>query len=243
MKSPAFQFYPADYLSDMKVRMLSWASRGLYMDLLCYCWREGWIPSDSSAIAQLCHCHDLAIVEPCLSLFDSHPDDPKKLIHKRLDFERNKQLGHSNERSNAGKKGAKARWDKGKRADGSAIILPMAKNSSSSSSSSSEDNKPQVAIPLPFDSEKFREAWNQWLEHKREIKQKMPQTTIKRQFDQIKKWGELKSIQAIHLAIQNNWRGLFEPNTKSVTPSGHRPTIEPTNYINPTSTGHRSPWD
>lgn len=136
-KAPAFQFYPADYLADMRVRMLSWASRGLYMDLLCYCWREGWIPSDESAIAQLCNCHDLAIIEPCLSLFDSHPEDEKKLIHKRLDSERKKQLVHSNERSTTGKKGAEARWGKGKRAHGSAIKQPLAKNGSSSSSSPS----------------------------------------------------------------------------------------------------------
>ncbi len=149
MKSPAFQFYPADYLSDMKVRMLSWASRGLYMDLLCYCWREGWIPSDSSAIAQLCHCHDLAIIEPCLDLFDSHPDDAEKLIHKRLNKERNKQLEHSNERSDAGKKGAKARWNKGKTEHGSAIVLPMAKNSSSSSSSSSTSVEKRTVFQKP----------------------------------------------------------------------------------------------
>ena len=120
------------------------------MDLLCYCWREGWIPADSSAIAQLCNCHDLAIVEPCLSLFDSHPNDEKKLIHKRLDREREKQLEHSNERSNSGKKGAEARWGKGKRADGSAIKKPLAKNSSSSSSSTSVNTNTLKSIRVPF---------------------------------------------------------------------------------------------
>lgn len=134
MKSPAFQFYPADYLSDMKVRMLSWASRGLYMDLLCYCWREGWIPSDSSAIAQLCHCHDLAIVEPCLALFSPHPYDPEKMIHSRLDHERSKQKAFSEERKSSGIKGAQKRWG----GNSSAIKQPLAKNSSSSSSSSSD---------------------------------------------------------------------------------------------------------
>ena len=138
-RPPAFMFYPADYLSDMRVRMLSWASRGLYMDLLCYCWREGWIPSDSSAIAQLCHCQDLAIVEPCLALFDSHPDDPAKLVHRRLVEERNAQIERSEERAKAGKKGSEARWNKGKpkkkQSDSSAIKQPLAKNSLSSSSS------------------------------------------------------------------------------------------------------------
>ena len=142
-KPPAFQFYPADYLADMRVRMLSWASRGLYIDLLCYCWREGWIPADGSAIAQLCGCHDTAIIEPCLELFHIHPTDPAKMIHKRLDEERMKQEEHRKERQESGKRGALKRWAKG---DSSAINQPMAKNGSSSSSSSS-------TIPLLFPQE------------------------------------------------------------------------------------------
>jgi uncharacterized protein YdaU (DUF1376 family) len=152
MKRPSFQFYPADWLSDMRVRMLPWECRGLYMDLLCYCWREGWIPADGSAIAQLSGCHSLAIIEPCLLLFQSHPKDPSKLIHKRLEEEKMKQDHHRKERSSAGAKGAKARWNKGKSTDqggdgsamaqpsichGSAIDLPLAKNDSSTSSTTS----------------------------------------------------------------------------------------------------------
>ena len=154
-KRPAFQFYPGDWLADMRIRMLPWASRGLYMELLCYCWREDWIPADSSAIAQLCGCHDLAIVEPCLQLFQPHPSDSSKLIHQRLVEEKLKQDQYREERSLSGKRGAKLRWESGMRentgavnghssANGSAISSainqPMAKNSSSSSSSSSSSN-------------------------------------------------------------------------------------------------------
>lgn len=127
VRAPAFQFYPSDFLSDMRIRMLSWASRGLYIDLLCYCWREGWIPSDSSAIAQLCHCHDTAIIEPCLALFSHHPDDAGKLIHLALDAEREKQKAFREERKASGIKGAAKRWKR----DSSAIKQPMAKNGSS----------------------------------------------------------------------------------------------------------------
>lgn len=147
-KAPSFQWYPADYLADMQVRMLSWASRGLYVDLLCYCWREGYIPADSSAIAQLSGCHDLAIIEPCLLLF-SESGESGKLLHKRLEKEREKQNEHRKERAEAGKKGAESRWGNKKptrkkkdskangSANGSAMILPLAKNGSSSSTSSS----------------------------------------------------------------------------------------------------------
>jgi len=149
MKSPAFQFYPADWLSDMRLRMLPWASKGVYVDLLCYCWREGWIPADGSAIAQLCGCHDSAIVHPCLELFIPHESDPSKLVHKRLIEEKNKQIERKTERSNSGLKGAKAKWANrlsatDGSANGSAIIQPLAKNGSSSSSSSSKFKRPSL---------------------------------------------------------------------------------------------------
>ena len=155
---PAFQWYPADYLADMNVRLLSWASKGLYIDLLCYCWREGYIPADSSAIAMLCGCHDLAIVEPCLKLFATHPDDPSKLVHLRLIAERKKQIDNAERKSTGGKKGAETRWNKEKpiskqapkEPDGIAIAnplgMPMAKNSSSSSTSSSSSKNKQPSF-------------------------------------------------------------------------------------------------
>jgi len=170
-KSPAFQWYPADYLADMQVRLLSWASRGLYVDLLCYCWREGFIPADSSAIAQLCGCHDLAIIEPCLLLFTEHPDDASKLIHGRLEKERLKQLEHRSERSTAGKKGAETRWGNKKPikkkadskanglANGSAIDLPMAKNSSTSSSSSSTSVLVSTKVDTLSDAEQIYQLY------------------------------------------------------------------------------------
>jgi uncharacterized protein YdaU (DUF1376 family) len=38
-KSPAFQFYPSDWL-DLKVLRMSNAAQGVYMRLLCYMWRD-----------------------------------------------------------------------------------------------------------------------------------------------------------------------------------------------------------
>ena len=43
-KSPAFQFYPKDYLSDAKTRAMTFKQRGMYWDLVCHCWLEGGLP-------------------------------------------------------------------------------------------------------------------------------------------------------------------------------------------------------
>jgi hypothetical protein len=36
-KSPAFQFYPKDFLTDENVRVMSLQERGAYITLLCLC--------------------------------------------------------------------------------------------------------------------------------------------------------------------------------------------------------------
>ena len=69
-------------------------------------------------------------IKPC---YTTHPKDPEKLIHPRLEKERKKQKDNRKKRASAGKKGAKARWEP----DSNAIDLPMAKNSLSSSIASS----------------------------------------------------------------------------------------------------------
>ena len=68
------------------------------------------------------------------------------------------------------------------------------------------------APPLPFSSEAFGEAWNLWLDYRRERRLSIPKPiSLRSQFKEFEEWGEEKSISAIHLAIRKNWQGLFEP--------------------------------
>jgi uncharacterized protein YdaU (DUF1376 family) len=52
-KSPAFQFYPQDYLSSARVAEMSLEEEGAYIRLLCYCWTTGSIPADPERCARL----------------------------------------------------------------------------------------------------------------------------------------------------------------------------------------------
>ena len=243
MKRPSFQFYPADWLSDMRVRMLPWASRGLYIELLCYCWREDYIPADGSAIAQLCGCHDSAIVEPCLQLFQKHPDDPSKLVHKRLLEEKLKQDQYREERSLSGKRGAKSRWgseikesresvERGILADssangsanGSAINQPMAKNGSSTSSTTSKkkgDESPgqeEIEIPSNLQTTQFRQAWSEFLDYRKAGKFKPLQpASIAAQLKQLSEMGHDIAVEAIATSIRNGWQGIFPPKGQITT--------------------------
>ena len=150
-KSPAFQFYAADFLADENVQAMSLAERGAYITLMAFCWREGSIPADSNRMARLCGCHadEMAELWQAIAVCFEPSAEPDRLIHPRLELEREKQAKHRKKRSEAGAAGAKSRWggsDDGNRiadasqTDSNAIDLPMAKNGSSSSFSSSSSS-------------------------------------------------------------------------------------------------------
>jgi hypothetical protein len=84
--------------------------------------------------------------------------------------------------------------------------------------------KPVAVAPVvPFDSPEFANAWAEWQQHRKEKRQKLTASTIKRQFAQFQKWGEPKSISAIELAIEKGWTGLFEPKIEASLTSQRDP--------------------
>ena len=50
--SPAFQFYPSDFLNSPKVRRMSMTERGVYITLLCLDWMDGGLPLDLNLVAK-----------------------------------------------------------------------------------------------------------------------------------------------------------------------------------------------
>lgn len=114
-RSPAFQFYPKDFLSDENVRMMSLQERGAYITLLSLCWIEGSLPAELERLARLCGSPLTAFrrfwraLEPC---FRPDTRNPDRLIHPRLEREREKQQEYQRRQSDRGKAGAESRWHK-----------------------------------------------------------------------------------------------------------------------------------
>ena len=75
-----------------------------------------------------------------------------------------------------------------------------------------------TAVDLPFESEEFKEAWNDWVTFRKEIRKPLAPSTIKRQFKTIAAWGERMSIRIIETNISNGWYGLRDYNVSNVTP-------------------------
>lgn len=219
MKAPAFQFYPADWLSSPRVILMTPEQEGAYLRLLCYDWSGDGIPDQDQSLAALSRLGEgwfkgaSELVKGC---FIPHPTKPGFITNERLQKERNKQKEWRDKSREGGIRSAESRRKRSSKG-GSRVVQPNAnrtvepKVNSISSSSSSELKKVADAPTLPFASERFAEVWEDWKTFRKEKKCPLTPSTIKGQFKKFSKWGERVSIQAIEQSIENGWQGLFEP--------------------------------
>jgi uncharacterized protein YdaU (DUF1376 family) len=88
-KSPAFQFYPGDFLSDPNVAAMSTEAQGAYVRLLCFAWLDGSIPADTALLAPMCGLtHEAftkawAVVQRCWTASSTD-----RLVNPRMERER-----------------------------------------------------------------------------------------------------------------------------------------------------------
>ena len=80
-----------------------------------------------------------------------------------------------------------------------------------------DNNKGGKPPKLPFQSEKFTQAWSEWIAYRKEIKKPVTATAIQRQLNLLESMGEDNSIASITESICNGWTGLFEPKKKNGT--------------------------
>ncbi len=164
MKSPAFQFYPADYLSDIKVQCLTSAQEGIYWRLVSYCWREKTLPREPEQLRQLCKpdasLNDISTVVE--RLFNTCANNASQITHARLDAEREKQDNRREFAREAGIKSGKSRAKVVQRKTNDRSVLVEPKSNSSSSSSTtviSEESENPKRARKPKTSKLTDEQW------------------------------------------------------------------------------------
>lgn len=107
--SPAFQFYPGDYLRSQRVQLLSLEEEGAYIRLISYCWLHGSIPADPDALVRLIGKGGSRVVaETVAKMFQLGPTSDT-LIHDRLEAERSKQEVWRSKSAEGGRKSAETR--------------------------------------------------------------------------------------------------------------------------------------
>lgn len=120
---PYFRFYVRDWLADQDVRLLSLRKQGALVRLMCSFWAKGSLPSETEKLARLVGVGHPDFVELWSDLrpfFEERTDG--RLEHRELAEERRKLMERRQNRSEAGKKGARERWgdEDGSATDGTA---------------------------------------------------------------------------------------------------------------------------
>jgi hypothetical protein len=68
----------------------------------------------------------------------------------------------------------------------------------------------EVVFPSELSSEQFREAWNRWTAHRKELHKPLTPSTIKAQLKKLAAWGTARAVAAIDRSIEAGWTGIFE---------------------------------
>lgn len=58
--------------------------------------------------------------------------------------------------------------------------------------------------------ERFSEAWQDWIEHRNQIRKPLTDAAIKKQLKMLAEYSEDDAVKIINQSIQNGWQGLFE---------------------------------
>lgn len=122
-KAPAFQFYPKDFLTSERVRLMSHTERGIYITMLCMCWLEESLPADVEQLGRLLHVkaqqfQRIWIEGPLASCFQERNG---RLYNARLDAEREKQAAFRRRQSDKGKASGVVRTETNR---GSTVVQP-----------------------------------------------------------------------------------------------------------------------
>jgi len=155
-KSPAFQFYPADFLSDAKTATMSAEEIGIYTLLLCYCWIEGSLPAEQTFLSRLARVQQKKFsrlfsgkISACF-IFDTETNTYR---HPRLEKERTKQNAYRLQQSEKGKRSAEQRLSRGSTAvqhrfnHGSTLLSSSSSTSTTTDSLKEKRDKKEKAAP------------------------------------------------------------------------------------------------
>ena len=160
-KSPAFQFYPADYLSDSNTIAFTAEQDGHYLRLLCLCWLEGSIPIDPRPLLK----DGATISDECLNpILRCFRTNRKKtaLVHPRLDAERCKQIAWREKSSAGGKASALKKRTVSGGNGASRVVEPKGNTMSLSSSSSSSSNLLKSSQGKQTEKKKSKYSFTKW---------------------------------------------------------------------------------
>lgn len=121
-KLPWMKFNATEFMGDGSVGMMTATERGIYISLLCHAWTEGGVPDNRRRMAIIANATveevEAAWEEVLSDCFEPHPRKDGYLIQPRMEKDRQEALELRRKRSEAGRKGARAKHGKDKGSEG-----------------------------------------------------------------------------------------------------------------------------
>jgi hypothetical protein len=235
MKLPALHFYVGDWMKAPEVRALSFAAKGLWIDMLCLMFespRRGYLQTKTGqpvSLAQLARMTGGATDEVAhllqelddAGVFSKNEDST--IYCRRMVRDESVRA----KCTEAGKRGGNPtlrKTPKTKRGLTPRVNPTLNPKANPPLNPSPEDEvvdesdslQPKVEdIPERLRTPEFRNAWKDWLSHRSEIHKALKPTAQRNALAKFDAWGASRAVAAIRHSIANGWEGCFEPDEKS----------------------------
>lgn len=235
-KSPAAQWYWADWLRDPALRSVTSGARGLWMDMLCLMWEcvpRGHLQNPSGkpfSTEMICRATgNISKEEVDQWLGELENAGVSSLSGTGVIYSR-RMVRDEHKRAacrEAGKRGGNPALKGGVKgaAKGRPKGAPKRKPTPSSSPSgedgkSDPGNPAEVLIEFPesLRTTEFIEAWRQWRDFRKEKKKTMSDRAIKMTLKRLGEWGSQRAVAAIEFSIANDYQGVFEESRNGSKP-------------------------
>lgn len=234
-KSPAFQFYPGDFLADPKVQAMRPEEVGAYLLLLCAEWLDGPLPDDHGFLARICRLGAAEFSQAWQAVgrcFRPVEDRPGFLENPRLERERAFQA-----------EGRARRLDASRIAQEARLALESSSNRERNENEPGLDSSPPLSptpetrlptpdsrnpvrnkrapraaaaplvfeIPTALDTPGFRSVWDTWVQYHRERKAPLTPTGGQQQLRACERMGVVRATAALEHTMTMGWQGMREP--------------------------------
>ena len=90
--------------------------------------------------------------------------------------------------------------------------------------------KYKIELPQHLDNPAFRKTWGEWEQYRKDMKKKMPESTVQRQIKKLTGFTSAEAITMLGDAIEKGWVGFREDSLK--TTGKPSPKEEHLNFIN-----------
>lgn len=212
-----------DYLAD--TARLTTEQHGAYLLLIMDYWRNGALPDDPVALAQIARMPRAAWLRHGTQLLSYFEKREGRLYHKRIERELESSQTRKKKMVERARKGAQARWKDG---EGASNPTAMLEDCPSSSSSTSVQNKNPVArgdkVSFPVPEGVQAETWQAFVDlrcQKRNPLTAYSARLVTRKLAALAHMGH-EAQALLETAIERGWSSVFPPDAPDASHASRR---------------------